>query len=180
MVLDGFVRALEFYGGVPKRVIIDNPKTMVLQIGKGKARVFHPRFLALMNHYAIEPVACTPASGWEKGQVENQVNVLRNQLFKPRLCFDTLDDLNTHLYANCVALGNKLHPEAKDQTIDTIFADELGKLHPLGRPFDGYSERQARVSSTCLVRYDTNSYSVPSEYAATNLSLRAYSQTTLF
>ena len=65
MVLDAFVQALEFYGGVPRRVIIDNPKTMVVYVSRSKDRVFHPRFLALMNHYIMEPTACTPASGWE-------------------------------------------------------------------------------------------------------------------
>ena len=73
MVLDAFVKALAFYDGVPRRVIIDNPKTMVTYVSRSKERVFHPRFQALMNHYVIEPVACTPASGWEKGQVEKQV-----------------------------------------------------------------------------------------------------------
>ena len=63
MVLDAFVRALTFYGGVPRRVIIDNPKTMVTYVSRSKDRIFHPRFLALMNHYVMEPVACTPASG---------------------------------------------------------------------------------------------------------------------
>ena len=49
-------------GGVPRRVIIDNPKTMVTYVSRSKDRVFHSRFLALMNHYVIEPVAsiCTP------------------------------------------------------------------------------------------------------------------------
>jgi len=78
MVLDAFVRALTFYGGVPRRVIIDNPKTMVTYVSRSKDRIFHPRFLALMNHYVMEPVACTPASGWEKEQVENQVQFLRS------------------------------------------------------------------------------------------------------
>jgi len=73
MVLDAFVRALAFYAGVPRRVIIDNPKTMVTYVSRSKDRIFHPRFLALMNHYVMEPVACTPAAGWEKGQVERQV-----------------------------------------------------------------------------------------------------------
>ncbi len=59
MLLDAFNQAFAFYGGLPKRVIIDNPKTMVVKIGKGKERDFHPRFMALMNHYAVEPVACT-------------------------------------------------------------------------------------------------------------------------
>lgn len=53
MVLDAFNKAFSFYDGVPNRVIIDNPKTMVLTVGKGKERVFHPRFLALMSHYSF-------------------------------------------------------------------------------------------------------------------------------
>ncbi len=48
MVLDAFIRALSFYGGVPRRVIIDNPKTMVTFVSRSKARKFHPRFLALL------------------------------------------------------------------------------------------------------------------------------------
>ena len=55
-VLDAFVQALAFYDGVPRRVIIDNPKTMVTYVSRSKERIFHPRFLALMNHYVMEPV----------------------------------------------------------------------------------------------------------------------------
>lgn len=174
MVLDAFVQALSFYEGVPRRVIVDNAKTMVVHIGRGKEREFHPRFLALMNHYAMEPVACTPASGWEKGQIENQVKVLRNELFKPKLCFATLADLNTYLRLRCDALGSKPHPETRDQTIDAVFAEEQEHLRPLGRAFDGYTERQVQVTSTCLVRLDTNHYSVPSAYANSRVSLRNY------
>ena len=67
MVLDAFARALFFYGGVPRRVNIDNPKTMETYVSRSKDRIFHLRFLALMTHYVMEPVACTPAAGWEKG-----------------------------------------------------------------------------------------------------------------
>jgi IS30 family transposase len=38
----------------------------------------------MCSHHLIEPVACTPASGWEKGQVENQVGNLRDQMFRPK------------------------------------------------------------------------------------------------
>lgn len=174
MVLDAFNRALDFYGGVPRRVIIDNPKTMVVFIGKGKERVFHPRFLACMSHYAIEPVACTPAAGWEKGQVENQVKTLRGQIFTPKLAFDALANLNAHLAVRCEDLAAKPHPEAKTRSIQEVFEDERGKLRPVGRAFDGYAERSARVSGTCLVQYDTNSYSVPCTHTFQTVSLRAY------
>lgn len=174
MILDAFNRAFLFYGGVPRRVIIDNPKTMVSFIGKGKERKFHPRFLACMHHYAIEPVACTPASGWEKGQVENQVKYLRGQIFTPKLSFECLEDLNAHLFERCEALCDKPHPEIKTQTIKSMFAQEFQSLRPLGQAFDGYSERQVRVNGYCLARFDTNSYSVPCKYAQSPVSLRAY------
>jgi len=174
MVLDAFVRALAFYDGVPRRVIIDNPKTMVTYVSRSKDRVFHPRFLALMNHYVMEPVACTPAAGWEKGQVEKQVQDLRRQLFTPKLCFDNLESLNAWLFLRCSELGSRHHPEQKDQTIDAVFALERTELRPLGLGFDGYVEKAVRVRSTCLVQYDSNRYSVPARYAGCHISLRAY------
>ncbi len=174
MVLDAFVRALEFYGGVPRRVIIDNPKTMVTFVSRSKERIFHPRFLALMNHYVMEPVACTPASGWEKGQVEKQVQHVRSWLFTPKLKFDDLEALNSWQLLRCNELGTRPHPEQKEQSIDEIFATERGKLRPLGRPFDGYVEKAVRVRSTCLVQYDNNRYSVPAKHAGSHVSLRAY------
>ncbi len=185
MVLDAFMRALAFYDGVPRRVIIDNPKTpgsclvqspkaVVTYVSRSKMRIFHPRFLALMNHYVMEPVACTPAAGWEKGQVENQVQDLRRQLFTPKLCFDDLESLNTWLFARCNALGSRRHPEQKEQTIDEVLALERAELRPLGLGFDGYVEKAVRVRSTCLVQYDSNRYSVPARYAGRHVSLRAY------
>ena len=174
MVLDAFDRAFAFYGGVTRRVIIDNPKTMVAFIGKGKDRIFHPRFLALMSYYAVEPVACSPAAGNEKGQVERQVQALRKQIFAPKLAFATLADLNAHLEAQSILQEERTHPEAKTRTIADVFEDERGLLRPTGRPFDGYVERAVRVSGTCLVQYDTNSYSVPCAYTFQTLSLRSY------
>lgn len=174
MVLDAFVRALAFFGGVPRRVIIDNPKTMVTYVSRSKDRIFHPRFLALMNHYVIEPVACTPASGWEKGQVENQVQFLRGELFCPKPAFDDLEALNAWLRLRCEELANRRHPDQQDRLIADVFADEQLELRPLGRPFDGYVEKTVRVRLTCLVQYDSNRYSVPSEHAGHHVSLRAY------
>jgi transposase len=83
MVLDAHSQAFAYFGGVPKRMIYDNLKAVVDAIFVGKERRFNRRFLALANHYLFEPVACTPASGWEKGQVENQVGNIRNGCLRP-------------------------------------------------------------------------------------------------
>lgn len=147
---------------------------MVTYVSRSKDRVFHPRFMACMNHYVMEPVACTPASGWEKGQIENQVQHVRQWLFTPKVHFDDLPALNAWLLLRCHELGSRLHPDQKDQTIDCVFAREQAELRPLGHGFDGYVEKSVRARSTCLVQYDSNRYSIPAQYAGQHVSLRAY------
>ena len=70
---DAHDKAFEFYGGICRRGIYDNMKTAVEAIFVGKARQIGRCFLQMCSHHLVEPVACTPASGWEKGQVENQL-----------------------------------------------------------------------------------------------------------
>ena len=91
MVFDAHARAFETLGGVTRRGIYDNMKTAVDAVLTGKERRFNSRFQEMRSHYVIDPVACTPASGWEKGQVENQVGYARDNIFKPRLRFTTLE-----------------------------------------------------------------------------------------
>ena len=68
IVFDAHWRAFQLWGGVPRRGIYDNLKTAVDLIFAGKQRQYNRRFVQMASHYLIEPVACTPASGWEKGQ----------------------------------------------------------------------------------------------------------------
>lgn len=174
MVFDAHNRAFEFFGGVPERMVYDNPKTIVQTIFTGKERQFNRRFLALANHYLFEPVACTPASGWEKGQVENQVGNVRECLFCPRPRFADFAEMNAWLAQRCRELAGRPHPTEKERSIAALFAEEQPKLRQITVPFDGYFEVSCRVSSTCLAAYDRNRYSVPAEYAGQRISLRAW------
>ena len=85
MVFDAHNRAFAFFKGTCTRGIYDNMKTAVEAVFIGKDRQFNRRFQRMCGHYLVEPVACTPASGWEKGQVENQVGLVRERFFTPRL-----------------------------------------------------------------------------------------------
>ena len=85
MVFDAHDRAFAFFRGACTRGIYDNMKTAVDAILVGKARDYNRRFQQMCGHYLVEPVACTPASGWEKGQVENQVGTVRQRFFSPRV-----------------------------------------------------------------------------------------------
>jgi transposase len=112
MVFDAHARAFIFFAGVPRRGIYDNLKPAVDVIFTGKERRYNRRFLVMCNHYLIEPTACTPASGWEKGQVENQVGNVREWLFTPKLKCADLAEMNAHLAARCLQLARERnHPE---------------------------------------------------------------------
>src|SRR3546814_10931127 len=74
-------------------------KTAVTSVFTGKARVFNRRFLIMTAHYMIETTACSPAAGWETGQVENQVQTIGGRFFRPRLRFARLVDLHGWLAA---------------------------------------------------------------------------------
>jgi transposase len=101
MVFNAHLRAFEFFGGVCRRGIYDNLKTVVTKILMSKDRVWNRRFQNLSSHYLFELVACTPASGWEKGQVENQVDLVRSRFFALRRRFTDLEELNEWLEREC-------------------------------------------------------------------------------
>jgi transposase len=172
MVLDAHIRAFAYFGGIPKRMVYDNLKTVVDAIFVGKERRFNRRFLALANHYLFEAIACTPESGWEKGQVENQVGNVREWLFTPTPRFSGFTELNTWLTLRCKELAGRQHPEQTGRTIADYFAEEQPLLMPVKAAFDGYVEKTLRVSSTCLIKVDHNRYSAPAEWANRVVSLR--------
>jgi hypothetical protein len=172
MVLDAHVRAFAFFGGAPKRMVYDNLKAAVDAILVGKERRFNRRFLTLANHYLFEPVACTPESGWEKGQVENQVGNIREWLFTPTPRFQDFTALNAWLAMRCRELAGRRHPQQTARTIAECFAEEQPLLKAVSADFDGYVEKVLRVSSTCLIRVDHNRYSVPAEWANRVVSVR--------
>ena len=152
-------------------------KTAVEAIFVGKARRYNLRFLQMCSHHLIEPVACTPASGWEKGQVENQVGNLRDQMFRPKPRVKSLAELNAWLEDQCIAYaGRTQHPEFKDRTIWEVFQEERTSLMELRGPFDGFVEKAVRASTTCLIMADHNRYSVDARAAGRMVLVRSHAE----
>ena len=175
MVFDAHERAFAFFKGACTRGIYDNMKTAVETIFVGKDRQYNRRFLQMCSHHLVEPVACTPASGWEKGQVENQVGLVRERFFTPRLRFKSYDELNAWLLDKCVAYAKAHpHPERAEQTVWEVFEEERPKLVPYRGRFDGFHALPASVSKTCLVRFDNNKYSVNASAVGRPVEIHAY------
>ena len=174
MVFDAHDRAFALFKGTCGRGIYDNMKTAVETVFVGKDRLYNRRFLQMCSHYLVEPVACTPASGWEKGQVENQVGVVRERFFTPRLRVASYEELNAWLLDRCVAYAKAhKHPELIDCTIWQAFEAERPRLVQITGPFDGFHATQVAVSKTCLVRFDNNKYSVASRAVGRPVEIQA-------
>jgi transposase len=156
IMFDAHERAFAFFRGACARGVYDNMKTAVEAIFVGKDRQYNRRFLQMCSHHLVEPVACSPASGWEKGQVENQVGLVRERFFTPRLRFKSYDELNAWLMDKCIAWAKAHgHPERPDQTIWEVFEGERPKLIAYRGRFDGFHALPASVSKTCRASKST-------------------------
>ena len=175
MVFDAHDRAFAFFKGACQRGIYDNMKTAVETIFAGRERAYNRRFLQMCSHYLVDPVACTPASAWEKGQVENQVGLVRERFFTPRVRVKSYEELNAWLLDQAIAYAKAhRHPEFRDRTIWQAFEAERPALVPYAGRFDGFHAVPASVSKTCLVRFDNNRYSVGASAIGRPVEVRAY------
>ena len=174
MLFDALTQAFRVLGGVPKRGIFDNMKTAVDRIGSGKARQVNARFAAMASHYLFEPEFCNPASGWEKGQIEKNVQDARRRLWQRMPAFASLETLNNWLEEQCIEQWSEVQHGNLPGTIAEVHATEVASLMEIGRPFDGFVEHTKRVSPTCLVHFERHRYSVPASFANRPVSLRIY------
>ncbi|MEI8394435.1 MAG: IS21 family transposase [Rhodospirillaceae bacterium] len=177
MVFDAHEQAFRFWGGTCERGIYDNMKTAVDTVYVGKDRKFNRRFEQMCSHYLIEPTACTPRAGWEKGQVESQVGKIRQSCFTPRPRVQSLDDLNGWLEEQCIVAAKATpHPEIPGKTVWDVFETEREVLVKTAGSFDGFREIDVPASKTCLIRFDCNRYSVEAKAAGKPVQLRIYAE----
>jgi transposase len=131
MVFDSHDRAFAFFKHACTRGIYGNMKIVVETIFVGRERACKRRFQQMCSHYLIDPVACTPASGWEKGQVQNRVGLVRERFFTPRLRVKSYEELNAWLLDQCVSYGRAhRHPDMRAQSIWDAFEVERPSLVP--------------------------------------------------
>jgi hypothetical protein len=177
MLVDAHTRSFTALGGIPRRGIYDNMKTAVDKVKNGKGRVVNARFAVMCAHYLFDPDFCNIASGWEKGVVEKNVQDSRRRIWldAQNQRFGSFAELNVWLAERCRSLWAELrHPEHKEFSMAEMLELEQAEMMPMTTPFDGYVEKSARVSSTCLVSVQRNRYSVPCEFAGQRVSTRLY------
>jgi hypothetical protein len=126
------------------------------------------------SHDVFEPEFCNPAAGWEKGQVEKNVQDARSRLWQVMPVFRDLDELNQWLEDRCVALWAETAHQTSPGSIADVWAAEKPTLMALPPAFDGFVEHSKRVSPTCLITFERSRYSVPASFANRRVSLHVY------
>jgi transposase len=177
--LESFLRchenAFRFFGGIPKELWYDNLATAVVE-RRQKIIRFNPRFLAYAGHCHFKPVACNPASGNEKGRVEDGVRYVRGN-FWPGRTFTDLTDANIQSSSWLDQFANKRTHATTRKIPELHFAEEKASLLPLGHPYDTDEISHPGVSHQFRVRFDSNEYSVPWRLSGRTLTLRADNNT---
>lgn len=169
--LAGHATAFEFFGGVPRRCLYDNLKSVVTR-RHGQAIQFNPTAMQLAAHYRFEPRPVAVYRGNEKGRVERMIRFMRTS-FWPALRWSDLADLNAKALSWCTQIaGARLCPEDRTQTVLEAWQSECARLLPLqGVPFPHEERIPVSIGKTPYARFEGNDYSVPHTQVRRRLTL---------
>lgn len=162
--------AFKWFGGVPRKILYDNMKTVVIERA-GDVIQFSKSFFDYSAHYLFEPIACHVRTPQEKGRVERQVGSIKNNFFNAREFCD-LEDLNNQLGDWLIERLSNSHPTDKSKTINDIFKTEEPFLIRL--PKQHLVLRRAVIVSIgkqAFAQFETNRYSIPPEHAHSTVRL---------
>lgn len=165
-------RAFEFFGGVPEKVIIDNPKCAIT-----RACIHEPAvqrsYHALAEGYGFKISPCPPADPQKKGRVEAGVKYVKMNFF-PLRRFRTLGEANEQALKWALSeAGERVHGTTKRRPLE-LFETERAHLRPLPAqaPAPGVWA-QVKVHGNCHVQFEKCYYSAPYRFANEELWLRA-------
>ncbi|NIM52978.1 MAG: IS21 family transposase [Pseudomonas stutzeri] len=171
--LEGHRQAFEFFGGVPRRISYDNSAIAVIKVLKGRERKLTKEFLRLQSCYLFEEHFCLVRRANEKGHVERLLGYARRNFLVPVPEVASLVAVNETLAERCLA-DLEHRTRGKSGTKGELLVEDQAAFLPLPKqPFEARRIEQASADSQSLVRFDTNSYSVPVRYAHRQITVVA-------
>lgn len=171
---EGHIQAFGYLGGVPRHIVYDNSKLAVARIFRDGRRQHTKVFRELQSHYLFEERFARPRKGNEKGKVEGMVGYARRHFFVPLPRVGSFEELNGLLLGRCQARRSQRlrgHQESIGQRLER---DQQAFLPLPHVPYEACEIQATRVSSTSLVRYRSNDYSVPTRYGHRDVVVKGY------
>lgn len=173
-LLEGMKSIFKYIGGVPVRIKADNMTTAVAKILSGGKRELSDGFSRFMLHYRFKAEFCNPASGNEKGNVENKVGYSRRNFFVPIPVIEDFEAFNINLLKLCEEDGERLHYK-HNSPINELFKEE--QLHLLVLPqhdYDVFRYETACINNYGYIAIDNNKYGVSPELSGKNVQVKIY------
>lgn len=164
--------AFLYFGGVPKRLKVDNMKTAILK-NQHYELEFNQNFLEFAYHYSTVIIPCTPYSPEQKGTVESGIKYLQGNFIAGRTFQDDIDIKKqlrdwTDNYAN-----KRTHGTTKKIPREVFEALEKEKLQPLPEEAFSFFNRGVRkVATNCHIHFENNYYSVPAVLIEKEVTVR--------
>lgn len=173
-LLEGMKRIFQHIGGVPTHIKADNMTTAVAHVHKGTERELSDGFARFMLHYRFQAGFCNPASGNEKGNVENKVGYNRRNFFVPIPVIEDFEEFNRKLFELCEEDGERDH-YVRGVPINELWEQERQCLLTLPEhEYDVYRFESARINNYGYITVDTNKYGVSPELVGRTAQVKIY------
>ncbi len=168
------VHAFQYFGGIPEKILYDNPKAVVLEHIGDNIR-WNPQFLDFASYYGFSPHACTPGKqgAHEKGKVERGIGYVRTSFFTGTQ-FNGLDDLNDKKDAWLDNIANKrIHGTTREVPFERLQGERKYLRCLPGKEYVIASTQPRNVQKDCYFCFGGNCYSVPWQYARKRVEVKA-------
>jgi transposase len=166
-------RAFELFGGVPAKVIIDNPKCAITKACFRDPEV-QRSYAECAEGYGFIISPCPPKEPKKKGRVESGVKYVKRN-FLPLREFRSLADANQQLKTWVLGqAGNRIHGTTKQKPLTAFVETERHMLRPLPAvPPELATWAKVKVHGNCHVQFEKTYYSAPFRLVRRQLWLKA-------
>lgn len=170
-IMDCHIHAFAYLGGVPKEILYDCMKHVVIKRHNGRP-VFNIEFSRFANHYGFHPRLCPPYAPWVKGKVERPIHYLRERFWRG-YCYSTLDTANQDVLAWLSETANRRLHGTYWQAVYERWEKEkpmLTTLPPV--PYDTSLKIFRPVYKECQLSSKGNRYLIPHRFAGKKVMLK--------
>jgi len=168
--LAGHEAAFAWFGGRPRELLYDNPRTVVLGREGGQV-ILNGTFADFAAHYGFRPRFCQPYRARTKGKVESGVKYLKRNFLAGRRFVD-LAHLNRELERWLIEVADvRIHGTTGERPIDRFAHETLVKID-IVPPYRLETVVTRQVPADVLVNFGGNRYSVPWRYVGETVDVQ--------
>lgn len=164
------IHAFEYFGGIPKVMLTDQMKTVVLGMGDDRKPRWHSLFADFAAVIGLVPKVCRVRRPETKGKVERGVQYVKNN-FIPGRQFIDLQDLNRQALQWCDRINRRIHGTTGERPTDRLREENLPPV-PSSDRWEKYLHEPRQVSRDGFVSYDGVRYGVPWRYSGREVTVR--------